>query len=401
MADIFISYSREDKKLAFGISTLCRQEGWSTWIDQTIELGTDFRPEIEREIDAASCVVVLWTPAAVASSWVRREALRALAQRKLVETEVSPGLADQVDLSDAQGERIPAVLVGARVWVDPRREALLAQVASTGRLGRPRDSWNATLLVRNWRDQAPSRPVIGWEWLRAGEEPSRICRRERWVQGSSSEYRTTIGNYWQFGYEKATVPIGFLTIRKTHHEVTLPRRDARYKGKPGPFVIPFTEGGVAAELVSDFSYPSGGVTLDPDQRVGVGDIEAQCRKFLSTEPEDGSHLVFVSNDSGDPFEYDFAVELRAHPTVWCRLEPRKRTRDRQALARQVAELRALGWKPPSDGDTEGGTILGRRLTTWRYDAAPASCVIYADLAALILQTFLAVCGAPPAGFTHG
>jgi TIR domain-containing protein len=401
MADVFISYSRADSRMALRIDHLFRQEGWSTWIDHAIAPGDDFRPEIEREIDAAACVVVLWTPEAVASSWVCREALRALEQRKLVEAEVSPGLASQADLSEARVERSPPVLIGEDVHVDPRRESLLTQMASVGRLARPRDRWNATLLVHNWRESAPSYPVIGWEWLRAGEAPPRICRRERWVEGSSAEYRTAIGSYWQFGYEGAQVAIGYLTITEAYHEVTLPTRDKPHRPPTKPFTITFSEGGVAAEYVSGYNLPTGGVALDPDQQVGADDIETQCREYLSAMPDTDSYLVFVSNDTDDPFKYDVAVELLAHPTVWCRLQPQKRTRDRRKLERTIAKLRGLGWIPPAEGPTEGGPVRGRRLTSWRYDAGPVAGVNCADLAALILETFLAVYGAPPAGFTHG
>lgn len=400
MADVFISYSRRDADVAFRIGRLFEQEGWSTWIDLTIALGDDFRPEIDREIDAAACVVVIWTHASVTSAWVRHEVIRALEQHKLVEVELAPGLASQVDLSTSRVERRPAVVVESRIHVDSHREAFLAQIASLG-LARPRDQWNASLLVRNWNGQAPSHPIIGWEWTDLGEGTRRICRRERWVEGPIAEYRTTIGNYWQFGYEKARVALGYLTIVKPQHDVTLPKRDKRRERRANEFVLPFTEGGTAGELVVGFNYPSGGVALDPEQVDVIRSIETRCRTFLSGVSEAGFYVSFASNNTGDPFTFDLGVELFAHPSVWCRMVARKRTRDRRKLDRDIAKLRELGWNPPAEGPSEGGRLLGRKLTAWWYDAGPVSDVDCTALAALILTTFLAVYGAPPAGSSLG
>ena len=400
MADVFISYSRKDADVAFLIGRVFEQEGWSTWIDRTIALGDDFRPEIDREIDAAACVVVIWTLASVASAWVRHEAMRALEQHKLVEVELAPGLASQVDLSTSRVERRPAVVVESRIHVDSRREALLAQMASLG-LARPRDRWNATVLVRNWNGEAPSHPIIGWEWTDAGEETHRICRRVRWVEGPIAEYRTTIGTYWQFGYENARVPLGHLTTTKPLHDVTLPKRDKRLERRANEYVLPFTEGGTVGELVVGFNYPSGGVALDPEQVDIRSSIETRCRTYLSDVSDADFYVSFVSNDTGDPFKFHLAIELFAHPIVWCRLVARKRTRDRRKLERNIAKLRELGWNPPAEGPSEGGPLLGRKLTAWWYDAGPVSSVDCTGLAALILTTFLAVYGAPPAGSSLG
>ena len=399
MADVFISYSREDPDVAFRMDRLLEQEGWSTWIDREIGLGEDFRPDIEREIDAAACVVVIWTPAAVASRWVRQEALRALAQRKLVEVELSPGLASQIDLSEAHRERSPAIAVGERVQVDPAREELLARMATVGHLARPRDSWNASLVACNWRARPPSHPIIAWEWVGAGGEAARICRRERWVEGPTSEYRTTIGNFWQFGYEGTQVALGYLTITKSRHEVTLPERNQRREREASRLVVPFTEGGTAGELLSDANYPRGGVSLDPDQQVGVDAIETACREHLNADSDPGSYLYLVSNDTGDPFEFDVSIEVFMQPMVWCKLVPRKRIRDRQKLERTITTLRELEWNPPRQGTSEGGWVLGRRLTQWWHDVGPLGVLDYRGLATLLLNTFLAVYGGPPAGWS--
>src|SRR5262249_50883970 len=152
------------------IVRLLKQEGWSWWIDDRIALGDDFRPDIEREIDAAASVLVIWTSTALVSTWVRREALRAFVQGKLVEIEVAEGLGGRVDLSEVQGQRLPCITFEQGVRNGPAREALLARIAAIGHLVRPRDSWNATLVVHTRDDESPSHPIIAWEWIDVGTD---------------------------------------------------------------------------------------------------------------------------------------------------------------------------------------------------------------------------------------
>ena len=58
--------------------------GYSVWWDADLQAGLPLDREIEREIAAARCVLVVWTQAAVDSDWVRAEAAEALEDKKLV-----------------------------------------------------------------------------------------------------------------------------------------------------------------------------------------------------------------------------------------------------------------------------------------------------------------------------
>jgi len=400
MADVFISYAREDSSVASRLGRLLEQEGWSFWIDQQIHLSEDFRPHIEREIDSATCVAVIWTERATASRWVRQEAIRALGQHKLVEIELGPGFAMRVDLSEVPDERLPAILMGPRIQVDAAREQLLARIAVVGRLARPCDSWNATLIVHNWRERPPSDPIIAWEWT-GDAETRRLCRRIRWTSDAVVQYQTTIGNFWQFGYEGTSVATAFLTIRKPRHDVTLPPRNTRRERQQhSPLVISFTEGGTALELVSGPSFPSGGIPLERDRATVIEGIEQACREYLEQDSDDTESLVFVSDDTGDPFVFEMAIEMVAQPRVSCKLVASKRSRDREQLDRSIARLLELGWKPPSEGTFEGGLLLGRRLTEWTHDVGVQAELDYHVIATLIVDTFLDVYGAPPLGWTH-
>lgn len=84
MADIFISYASEDRERAKTLAHALESEGWTVWWDRLIELGRPFDDVIQENIDAAKCVLVLWTADSVKSKWVRSEASEAEERNTLV-----------------------------------------------------------------------------------------------------------------------------------------------------------------------------------------------------------------------------------------------------------------------------------------------------------------------------
>jgi formylglycine-generating enzyme required for sulfatase activity len=74
LADVFISYKREDRAPAERLATALRLEGFTVWWDDRLTPEKPFDELIESEISQASVVLVLWSPIAVGSSWVRSEA---------------------------------------------------------------------------------------------------------------------------------------------------------------------------------------------------------------------------------------------------------------------------------------------------------------------------------------
>ena len=74
MSDIFISYAREDRPSAERLAGALEAQGWSVWWDRAIPAGKTFDEVIEKAINAARCVIVLWSKESVPSRWVRTEA---------------------------------------------------------------------------------------------------------------------------------------------------------------------------------------------------------------------------------------------------------------------------------------------------------------------------------------
>jgi formylglycine-generating enzyme required for sulfatase activity len=92
MADIFISYAREDRDEAARLASALEEHKWSVWWDREILPGTDFADVITRELHAAGCVIVIWSTASLVSGWVRDEAQEGMKSDALV-----PVLIDAVE----------------------------------------------------------------------------------------------------------------------------------------------------------------------------------------------------------------------------------------------------------------------------------------------------------------
>ena len=84
MADIVLSYARENRPQAESLSRALEDAGWSVWWDREILPGVSYEQVIEAELSAARCVVVLWSASARQSNWVRDEATLALSRNVLV-----------------------------------------------------------------------------------------------------------------------------------------------------------------------------------------------------------------------------------------------------------------------------------------------------------------------------
>ena len=71
MANVFLSYAREDGAKAAPIAHALTAQGWKVRGTDNSP-GRTFDDVIEDALDDAGCVVVLWSQAAIASHWVRR-----------------------------------------------------------------------------------------------------------------------------------------------------------------------------------------------------------------------------------------------------------------------------------------------------------------------------------------
>jgi TPR repeat protein len=77
VADIFISYSKQDRPVAEALANELIAHGFDVWWDFRLYAGDDFHDVILEQIRNARAVVVIWSDAAAASNWVRGEAQEA------------------------------------------------------------------------------------------------------------------------------------------------------------------------------------------------------------------------------------------------------------------------------------------------------------------------------------
>jgi len=90
MADVFISYKKEEVQTAQRVIRALESEGFSTWWDDRIAPAEHWDETIEREIAASHAVMVLWSPASTKSQWVRSEAQYGLEHKKLLPVLIEP-----------------------------------------------------------------------------------------------------------------------------------------------------------------------------------------------------------------------------------------------------------------------------------------------------------------------
>src|SRR5258706_12005392 len=140
MADVFISYSRDDQADARRIADAFRQEGFDVWWDAALRVGEAFDTVIEQALLEARAVVVLWSPNSVNSRWVRAEATQADQNGALAPVMLAPckrpiifELTHTTDLGHWSGDRddpawrrladdVRALVARPRAAAEPSRE---------------------------------------------------------------------------------------------------------------------------------------------------------------------------------------------------------------------------------------------------------------------------------------
>jgi len=93
MSDIFVSYSSHDKKRVRPIVDALVHQGWTVWWDETIAVGQSFDNTIQRELDDARCILVVWSKDSIDSEWVKNEAMEGARRSCLI-----PVLIDDVTI---------------------------------------------------------------------------------------------------------------------------------------------------------------------------------------------------------------------------------------------------------------------------------------------------------------
>ena len=84
MADIFISYAREDRQWVEKLANQLQSEGFTVWWDWDLLVGKRYRETIDTELQTCKTAVVVWSQHSVQSDFVRDEAEEAQQRNILV-----------------------------------------------------------------------------------------------------------------------------------------------------------------------------------------------------------------------------------------------------------------------------------------------------------------------------
>jgi len=90
MADIFVSYSKEDAERARQLVQHLSAQGWSVFWDRNVPPGRQWREVLEAELMPAACVIVLWSKNSIGSAWVDEEAQEGRKRRVLIPARLDP-----------------------------------------------------------------------------------------------------------------------------------------------------------------------------------------------------------------------------------------------------------------------------------------------------------------------
>jgi tetratricopeptide (TPR) repeat protein len=122
MPKVFLSYAREDLTRARSVAQALEKAGHSVWWDRHIAGGAQYSKEIERALNAADVVVVLWSERSIESPWVRDEAANGRDRGCLVPVCLE-GCEPPLGFRQFQTIDLPAGRIGRA-----RRDALLGAV---------------------------------------------------------------------------------------------------------------------------------------------------------------------------------------------------------------------------------------------------------------------------------
>lgn len=88
MADVFISYARDNQAVVRVLAEAVKRAGYSVWWDDELPPHLSYGDVITEKIGSAKAAIVVWSESAAASEWVRAEADVARNQKKLIQTSI-------------------------------------------------------------------------------------------------------------------------------------------------------------------------------------------------------------------------------------------------------------------------------------------------------------------------
>ena len=175
MPDVFISYARADQALARRVAKALQAAGLDVWWDADLPAHRAYSEVIERNLEAAKAVVVLWSKTAAKSQWVRAEADFARNAGTLVQAQVDGTLPpmpfNQIQCADLNGWKGGASHPG---WAKLKHsvEALVSGEESPIRSPDRPTVWERVQLYRWWMAAGVALLVVAAALLMVFDRPT-------------------------------------------------------------------------------------------------------------------------------------------------------------------------------------------------------------------------------------
>ena len=122
MSEVFLSYARDDEAVARRVAKALEAAGYAVWWDAQLPAHRAYSEIIEKRLEEAEAVVVLWSNSAARSQWVRAEADFARSHAKLVQAQLDSNLPpmpfNQIQCASLVGWRGGANHAGWRKMAD-------------------------------------------------------------------------------------------------------------------------------------------------------------------------------------------------------------------------------------------------------------------------------------------
>ena len=180
MADVFISYRRSDRPIAEALYRALKEEGLDIWWDGGLQAGETFDEKIHALLQSSKAVVVLWSPEAIESEWVRGEGTIGRERGVLVPVMVKPvnipvpfNLIHTADLCDWRGDRSDPVYQGVVTRIKELASKQLVKPLKPPPNRALRRLWQSVAavaviaiagaslwLIKPWETMAPKDPVV-------------------------------------------------------------------------------------------------------------------------------------------------------------------------------------------------------------------------------------------------
>jgi hypothetical protein len=313
MADIFISYKKEDAGRVIRMVEALRAEGFDVWWDHGIKAGTEWDRSIHKELYAAKVVIAIWSNASVAAPWVKEEATVGKSRGVLVPAridDVDPPLGfmmiQAADLVDWHGDRadprwahfldaVRGILNGgAGMATSAAPAGLTARVPSRSSASRNHTMMMCAALVL----ATAAIGALAWTFLR-GQGPAAVVATpppgqaapaplqpapQRISEGEQKLWDRAVEEKTRQGFQTYLVsyPNGAFAQRARDVLLTC-RTETREVWKPGPDVANQMVRGVSGGALSS------GVTPEQHCKQAKADVHARAKLMCETIVTNGGY----------------------------------------------------------------------------------------------------------------